>query len=318
MSVVSVTGANGFIASHIVAQLLNKGHIVRAAVRNPEGASASHLLKLPGSENLKLFKASLQDEASYDAAIEGAACVFHTASPIGVENSQDGEKDYIAPAVEGVANVMRSIARTPSVKFVVMTSSMSAVAPHPAPDVKNEEHWSDPDGQRSRGSWYGASKTLAERTATEAIASMPEASRPQFAAICPTMVWGPMLQGGVNATMKNLVNIATGKWPAKVPNDSMSLIDVRDCAAHHIAAFEQRKEGRFMSVAASWHWKDIFAAVQAAYPSMPSPAPLDEGEVPATPTQFDNTRMRSLGFQERSMDVIIAESVEYLRVCGEL
>ena len=44
----------------------------------------------------------------------------------------------------------------------------------------------------------------------------------------------------------------------------MSLIDVRDCAAHHVAAFEGGAgvEGRFFSLVEAWHWTDLVAAFQ--------------------------------------------------------
>ena len=44
------------------------------------------------------------------------------------------------------------------------------MAPVPEPPVKSEEHWSDPEEQQERCSFYGASKTLAERAAYDFVA----------------------------------------------------------------------------------------------------------------------------------------------------
>jgi len=50
-------------------------------------------------------------------------------------------------------------------------------------------------------------------------------------------------------------------------NDSMSFIDVRDCAAIHVAAYEKGK-GRYMCLAKSLHWNEILTLVKKFYPKM--------------------------------------------------
>ncbi|KAM0912379.1 hypothetical protein ACQ4PT_012830 [Festuca glaucescens] len=88
--VVCVTGASGYIASWLVKLLLGRGYTVRATVRDtgPVGPRESdpkktlHLQALDGAKDrLHLFKASLLEEGSFDSAIGGCECVFHTASP---------------------------------------------------------------------------------------------------------------------------------------------------------------------------------------------------------------------------------------------
>lgn len=59
---------------------------------------------------------------------------------------------------------------------MVLTSSMSAVAPVPEPPLKSEEHWSDPEEQKARGSFYGASKRLG-RKMTQTCAVVWESSQ---------------------------------------------------------------------------------------------------------------------------------------------
>ena len=80
-SVVAVTGANGFIGSHIVKQLLAKGYRVRAVVRDPTNASkVAHLKTFPHSEHVELAKGEL-NEADYQKAFAGAHAVIHTPRP---------------------------------------------------------------------------------------------------------------------------------------------------------------------------------------------------------------------------------------------
>ena len=50
-AVVAVTGANGFIGSHVCKKLLEDGYSVRAVVRDPsDAAKVDHLLQLPGAD----------------------------------------------------------------------------------------------------------------------------------------------------------------------------------------------------------------------------------------------------------------------------
>ena len=83
MSAVCVTGASGFIGSHLVKVLLSKSYKVNGTVRdksNPD--KVKHLLALPGAEeNLTLFNADLMEPGSFDDAMKGCTGVFHTASP---------------------------------------------------------------------------------------------------------------------------------------------------------------------------------------------------------------------------------------------
>eukprot|EP00913_Durusdinium_trenchii_P015936 g14975.t1 len=234
--------AGGFIASHIVKLLLERGHVVRGTLRDAKDPrKTEHLMALPGaSERLSLFSASLLEPNAFDEAVQGCRGVFHTASPLvpgkGVE---DPETLVLRPAIEGTLNVLRSCQKAGTVKTVVLTSSMSAVAPVPEPPLK-------------------------------------------LATICPTMVLGPMLQPEVNMTMGAFRGWLKNGVPGhpKCQNDSMSFVDVRDCAAQHVAAMEMEdKAGRFMSLDCSIHWNDLAVLMKSLYPSMPAAEPALTGEL---------------------------------------
>lgn len=312
---VCVTGAGGFIASHIVKLLLERGHVVRGTLRDAKDPrKTEHLMALPGaSERLSLFSASLLEPNAFDEAVQGCRGVFHTASPLvpgkGVE---DPETLVLRPAIEGTLNVLRSCQKAGTVKTVVLTSSMSAVAPVPEPPLKSEEHWSDPEEQKARGSFYGASKTLAERAAFDFVAKeMPSV---RLATICPTMVLGPMLQPEVNMTMGAFRGWLKNGVPGhpKCQNDSMSFVDVRDCAAQHVAAMEMEdKAGRFMSLDCSIHWNDLAVLMKSLYPSMPAAEPV-EGELRPV-TRFDRARQDSLGVPVRPVPEILKEATAELQ-----
>lgn len=303
---VCVTGASGFIASHIVQQCLQRGYQVHGTVRDPSKHEAvAHLHALEGAaDRLRLFAADLMTPGSFDEAVKGCKAVFHVASPLPVgKGAEDPENIVVRPAVEGMQNVLRACKMVPELEVVVMTSSMSAMAPTPEPEMKCEDHWSDPDGQRARGSHYGAGKTLAEKGAYNFLRE--EGCRFRFVSICPTMTIGPMLQPTPNMTMLSLRNwFQNGRPNGVCPNDSMSFVDVRDCAEQHVKAMEDSAaSGRYMSLVPSWHWNDLDHAMQEMYPLMPKSAPC-EG-TPCTPTKFDLRRQQSLGVTPRELPEIL-------------
>jgi len=59
--------------------------------------------------------------------------------------SKNGEEEIFKPGMNGLKNIIRSSEKCKNLKVFVLTSSMSAVAPKPDPEVLNEECWSDPE-----------------------------------------------------------------------------------------------------------------------------------------------------------------------------
>ena len=75
-----VTGAAGFIGSHVVRELLSQGHSVRATVRDP--VNAEFLKALPGAENLNIVKMDLLERGAVDAAVVDCDDVIHCAAAL--------------------------------------------------------------------------------------------------------------------------------------------------------------------------------------------------------------------------------------------
>jgi nucleoside-diphosphate-sugar epimerase len=95
-----VTGASGYIASHIVKQLLEKGYRVRGTVRNLKDAKkCDPLKKLCDSprHELELVEADLLNENSWLSAVKDCTYVIHTASPF-PSIQPDDENLIIRPA----------------------------------------------------------------------------------------------------------------------------------------------------------------------------------------------------------------------------
>ncbi|GJT85172.1 putative transcription factor interactor and regulator CCHC(Zn) family protein, partial [Tanacetum coccineum] len=87
-----------------------------------------HLLALDGSkERLSLYEANLIEDGSFDSAVKGCVCVFHTTSPVQLI-VYDPQAQLIDPAVKGTLNVLKSTSKVPSIKRVILTSSMATVS----------------------------------------------------------------------------------------------------------------------------------------------------------------------------------------------
>lgn len=107
------------------------------------------MISLDGAkERLELCKANLLEEGSFDSVVQGCDAVFHTASPF-YHDVKDPQAELLDPAVKGTLNVLKSCVNSPSLKRIVLTSSIAAVAYNGkprTPDVVVDHTWfSDPD-----------------------------------------------------------------------------------------------------------------------------------------------------------------------------
>jgi dihydroflavonol-4-reductase len=228
---VCVTGAGGFVASWLVAELLGSGRLVRGTVR--ARARASHLTRLTGSARLTLYEADLQTPGTFDAPVDGCHTVFHTASPYVVDVA-DPQRDLVAPAVEGTFNVLRACRNAASVRRVVLTSSMAAVTDEPDDTrVLTADDWNTRSSLHRNPYYF--SKVQAERAAWDFMAR----ERPAFALVVlnPFVTMGPSLGPDLNTSNRILVDLVTGTYPA-ILRLYWGIVDVRDLAHAHVRAAE--------------------------------------------------------------------------------
>lgn len=252
---VLVTGATGYVAGWLVKKLVEEGHTVHAAVRDPKNKKKTQHLdaiaeKTKGS--IKYFKSDLLEEGSYKEAMKGCEIVFHTASPFSTA-VKDPLKDLIEPAEKGTANVLNSATETSSVKRVVVTSSCAAIY-NDAIDCQNA-----PNGKLTEEIWnttasidyqpYSYSKTLAEKKAWE-IANQQD--QWDLVTINPSLVMGPPLnpKTTTSESFNILKQIGDGTFKMGAPKMGIGLVDVREVAeAHYQAAFVKEAHGRYITSA---------------------------------------------------------------------
>ncbi|KAL3645144.1 hypothetical protein CASFOL_010324 [Castilleja foliolosa] len=313
MKTVCVTGASGYIASWLVKYLLQRGYTVKASVRDPNDSNKiEHLLALDGAkERLHLMKADLLEEGSFDAVVDGCDGVFHTASPFFMATTDDPQSDFIDPAVKGTLNVLRSCAKTPSVKRVVLTSSLVAVFANGKPRtpevVVDETWWSDPEFCKQEKQWYMLSKTLAEDAAWKFV----KEKGVDMVAINPGLVIGPLLQPTLNSSSAVILNVING---AKTyPNHTFEWVNVKDVANAHILAFENPlASGRYCIVESVAHYSEIVKILRELYPTRQFPEKCADDK-PFMPTyQVSKERAERLGVEFTPLKDSIKESVESL------
>ncbi|CAN8300650.1 unnamed protein product [Cochlearia groenlandica] len=313
---VCVTGASGYIASWLVKFLLDRGYTVKASVRDPrDPKKTQHLVSLEGAkERLLLFKADLLEEGSFDSAIEDCEGVFHSASPF-YHDVKDPQAELIDPALKGTLNVLNSCTKSSSVKRVVVTSSMAAVAYNGkprTPDVTVDETWfSIPELCESSKMWYVLSKTLAEDAAWK----LAKEKGLDIVTINPAMVIGPLLQPTLNTSAAAILNLING---AKTfANMTLGWVNVKDVANAHIQAFEvPSANGRYCLVERVVHHSEIVNVLRELYPNLQLPEKCVD-ENPYVPTyEVSKEKTKSLGIDYIPLKVSLKETVESLKEKG--
>lgn len=253
-STILVTGASGFIGSHVIKELLNQSFKVKAVVRSEK---KKHLLASVFSEYKELLSfAIVEDICSFSElqlAMTDVAGILHLASPYtySVVNFVD---ELLKPALEGTTTIMRAAASMPNnqIKRIVITSSFAAMfdaskGPQPGVVITESDfsplRWEDGASTEDPAIAYRASKIVAELAAWEFL----EKQKPSFdiAVICPPMVFGPLVAGAMienNLANLNFSNnivweIASRSIDDVVPPTKGPVwVDVRDLAKAHVNA----------------------------------------------------------------------------------
>ena len=156
-SIHAVTGAGGFIGSHLVEALLAQGHAVRALVHYNALGSVGHLAHLTGAAGLEIVNGDVQDARCMRTLVEGCSVVFHLAALIGIPYSYVAPQAYVNVNISGTLNLLETC-RDAGVARMIHTSTSEVYGT--AQRVPIDE------GHPLRGqSPYSASKIAADKLA---------------------------------------------------------------------------------------------------------------------------------------------------------
>ena len=269
VEIVLVTGASGFIGSHIVANLLSKGWCVRAALRAPDDPErVDHLLALPVGDggSLEVVKMDLLDADEVNAAVAGCSDVIHAAAALYVGKS-DPQKEVIDPSLIGTQNICDAIDATNSVKRLVHTSSTAAIRPTKYEDGTcfTSESWADDATIENNA--YGLAKAGAERLVREWHANKDENTRPRLVTIHPCVVFGPPLsKRHLGGSLSYVEALYKRTMPKSLPVH-INIVDVRDVAESHVRALTEGEPcSRYLVIGGDMWMKEVADILRTAYP----------------------------------------------------
>jgi dihydroflavonol-4-reductase len=249
---VFVTGATGFVGSHVARALAEQGADLRLLVR-----ASSDLRNLEGL-NAERVIGDLREPESLNKAISGCETVFHVAADYRLW-VRDPEQMYRAN-VDGTKAILNA-AKKNGVRRVVYTSSVATMGftsnGHPADE-------NSPVSLENMIGPYKRSKFMAEQIALEAGRSGMD-----VVVVNPTT---PVGERDIKPTPTGriVVDFLKKKFPAYV-DTGLNLVDVRECARGHLAALEKGRSGeRYILGGENLTLKQILDKL-AAITGLPSP-----------------------------------------------
>ena len=109
MKTAALTGATGFVGSHILVQLLNKGYHVKANIRNEKKAEAllnaiENVVQKDCIKNVNFFKADFASSGNWEINLNGCDALIHVASPLG--SGTETKEELVKTAKEGTLLVL--------------------------------------------------------------------------------------------------------------------------------------------------------------------------------------------------------------------
>ncbi|OQD60249.1 hypothetical protein PENPOL_c026G07640 [Penicillium polonicum] len=315
-SLVFVTGATGFIGSATALEALKAGYRLRIGVRK-----RSEKLEdvLAGYRDQLEFVTipDLTDEAAFRGKLDGVDYVLHLASPVAPGTDQDA---IFTPAVKGTLAVLKEAAKVPSIKKVVITSSIASLVPITGiPEggvIKEDNDWdfnvdpkanfvdpSNPDATPM--TLYRASKLLANNATWE----FREAEKPHYSLVTmhPAFVFGTnLVQTSAQEVQTGSNGILWGTVMGGVPLGGIRGVHIQDVAEAHIKVLDPKiKDGsKYLLSAPSTTWKDVARIALKAYPNVGAKITEEVEGTPAMPTDTTKAEVE-LGMQWRSWDEIV-------------
>ncbi|KAJ7612407.1 NAD-P-binding protein [Mycena polygramma] len=257
-SLVLVTGANGFIASHVVDQLLAKGYNVRGTSRSADKSKWLYEVfdKKYGPGRFEgISVPDMVADGAFDEAVKGVSGIVHLASVLTFSDKVD---EVVPPTVKGTLEVLKAAAKEPRVKSVVLTSSSTAcLLPVVGKKiVATEDTWNETAMEETRTNpkappftVYAASKAEAEK----AFWRFAKENKPhyQLSTVVPDANFGPILKPKGEATS------STASWVIRLMRGDSSILTF----------LPEWAINRIFAVSEVYSWNGILAILRKQNPA---------------------------------------------------
>lgn len=218
-----VTGASGFLGSHVARQLVAAGEPVRVLMR------ASSTNRAVSDLSLEYVTGDLRDPASLDKAMDGVRYVFHAAADYRLWAKKS--KEIYDSNVDGTKNLLVAAKRA-AVEKIIYTSTVATIAVDrpQLPTEATQSRLGEMVGHYKRSKWMAEQEVL--KAAKEGL--------PVVIAMPTTPVgpgdWKPTPTG------KIILDFLNGKMPGYVET-GLNFVGAEECAAGHLLVAEKGKVG---------------------------------------------------------------------------
>ncbi len=294
MSRILVTGATGFLGSHVVANLLSHGHEVVAMSRRGGAAPRGAVVK----------QGDILDAAAVAEAASGCSVVLHCAGKVSRDPSDAEALDRVHRA--GTMSVLAAC-KAAGVTRAIVASTSGTVAVSADPDHIAVETDETPIGLINKWPYY-RSKLFAEQAALGASTS-------EFAVVSvnPSLLLGPGDREG--SSTGDVRQLLEEKIPA-VPPGGVAFVDARDAAEAMRLAIDKGRPGeRYLVSACNVTMREFFARIARVggvkAPLLPMPRAPEFARAGASILQ---RAMRKIGL-ELPVDPVSIELAQYYWYC---
>lgn len=335
---IAVTGAAGFIGGWVVRELLDRGHRVRACVRDVHDDAKVGFLRAMhphASGRLTLHAADLDDPGCFDEIFQGCDGVAHVSHVSTYDDVDYVQRtcDHIIASVEGSGSVRRVLV-TSSVAAVISEADITELVRRPVCDEDRYPDESNPKRSPDRGQGYSIGKVIAQRAFSDA--AERSTSGWDAITICPADNVGPIQsahqqRGGpwqhlIAEMLRGNCEIFQGTGPYR----PWMPVDVRDDAACHAGLLESDRVAngeRYIAWSTERRdYEDVVATIDRVLPELR----YDSGPIADTTAdrhkaredefraiwaglELRNDRIRSvLPIEFRPMDDSVRDCVESL------
>lgn len=242
---ICVTGGTGFLGTHVVRALAERGEDVRVLVRD-----RARMSNLAGTRAIP-HEGDVLDAGSLRRAFRGCDAVMHVAGVVGSSerawrvNAQSPEVAVAAAAAEGV-------------RRVVLTSSVVAIGPQPDGQLGTED---DPYRAGALGLVYLDSKHEGEARALAAALHHDV----DLVVVNPAYVLGAPVDRSSpgESSARRVLDFLAGRMPA-ILDAPTNVVDVRDVATAHVLALDRGRRGeRYIAGGHNVMWREVVERAQA-------------------------------------------------------